>query len=318
MLNPGPPTIYLKDYTPPGFLVSNVDLDIDLREDHAVVTASLKVQRNPKAADPQAPLELYGDELELVSVALDGVALAPARYRADASGLSIHDVPARFELTTVCRLQPKRNTKLMGLYASQDGYFTQCEAEGFRRITYFLDRPDVMSRYTTTIRADRGRYPVLLVKRQSVASADEPVRRARGTGSSGSIRFPKPAYLFAMVAAKLDKLEDTLRHALRAQGQAADLRRAGQARPSGLRHAGAQDARCAGTSRCSASKLDLDQYMIVAVGDFNMGAMENKGLNIFNTKYVLARPDTATDTDYHESSTAWSRTNTFTTGPAIA
>ena len=192
MLNPGPRTIYLKDYTPPAFLISNVELDIDLREDHALVTAALKVQRNPKAEDPQAPLELYGDELELVSVALDGAALAPTRYRADASSLTIDDVPARFELTTVCRIQPKRNTKLMGLYASQDGYFTQCEAEGFRRITYFIDRPDVMARYTTTLHADQRALSGAARERQSRSRAATSLlqRQRRGTGRDGKIRSP--------------------------------------------------------------------------------------------------------------------------------
>jgi aminopeptidase N len=162
MLNPTPATIYLKDYTPPSFLIARVDLDIDLRDDHTVVKARLEVARNPAARDARAPLELDGDEIELLSVALDGKRLAAGDFTADDSRLTIPAVPERFVLETSVRLLPKQNTKLMGLYASRDGYFTQCEAEGFRRITWFIDRPDVMSRYTTTIHADRDTYPFLL------------------------------------------------------------------------------------------------------------------------------------------------------------
>jgi aminopeptidase N len=161
MLNPTPTTIYLKDYRPPAFLISTVDLDVDIQDDCARVTASLAVRRNPKAADPKAPLVLSGDEVELESIALDGKPLPASAYSVDAAELTLANVPDQFTLTTVCRIHPRQNTKLMGLYASKDGYFTQCEAEGFRRITFFLDRPDVMARYTT-IHADKQKFPVLL------------------------------------------------------------------------------------------------------------------------------------------------------------
>jgi aminopeptidase N len=294
MLNPTPATVYLKDYTPPSFLISDVELDIDLREDHALVRARLQVARNPAARDLRAPLELDGDEVELVSVAIDGGTLGTAHYAADATRLTIPSVPDRFVLETTVRLKPGENTKLMGLYASRDGYFTQCEAEGFRRITWFIDRPDVMSRYTTTIHADSAAYPFLLSNGNLVARGEEAGGRhwARWVDP-----FPKPSYLFAMVAARLDRRDDTFvtrsgrKVTLSVFVEPGKLDQSGFAMEA-LKRAMRWDEEVFGL------ELDLDQYMIVAVGDFNMGAMENKGLNIFNTKYVLARADTATDTDF--------------------
>ena len=205
MRDPTPVTIHLKDYAPPAFLIATVDLDVDIRDEFARVRAKLAVKRNPAATDRQAPLVLDGDEVELESVAVDGRTLAAAEYTLDDEHLTIASVPDAFTLETVARIEPRKNTKLMGLYASKDGYFTQCEAEGFRRITFFLDRPDVMARYTTTIRADRASYPVLLSNGNRVARGDD-------AGGRHWVKwedpFPKPSYLFAMVAAKLDKLED--------------------------------------------------------------------------------------------------------------
>jgi aminopeptidase N len=155
-------TVYLKDYTVPAFLIPEVELDISLFEDDTRVRAKLVVERNGAAADPRAPLALDIDELTVESVALNGVALTPDRYKVDARHLTIPNLPDRFELTTVSRIVPKKNTKLMGIYTSHTGFFSLCEAEGFRRITPFLDRPDVMARYTVTLHADRERYPVLL------------------------------------------------------------------------------------------------------------------------------------------------------------
>jgi aminopeptidase N len=294
MLTSTPKTIFLKDYTPPAFLVDRVDLDVDLRDDHALVKATLAIVRNPKAADPKASLELDGDELELVSVALDGKAPDEGAFTSSPEHLEIHDVPDRFVLETTVRLRPKQNTKLMGLYASADGYFTQCEAEGFRRITYFPDRPDVMSRYTNVIHADKASYPFLLSNGNPVAQGEEPGGRHWAKWEDP---FPKPAYLFAMVAAKLDRLEsDFTTHSGR------KVKLAVFVEPGKLDQCGfAMDAlkrAMKWDEEVFGLELDLDQYMIVAVGDFNMGAMENKGLNIFNTKYVLARADTATDTDF--------------------
>lgn len=294
MRDPIPQTIYLKDYTPPAFLIDHVALDIDLHDEHALVRATLSLRRNAAHPDSKAPLHLDGDELSLQSVTLDGRELGPEEYTADAQSLRITQVPDSCTLMTVCRIEPQNNTQLMGLYAAENGYFTQCEAEGFRRITYFLDRPDVMSRYTTTIRADRERYPVLLSNGNLVAQGETADGRHWAEWEDP---FPKPAYLFAMVAAKLDKLEDTF---VTRSGREAKLSL--YVEPGKLDQA---DFALEALKRCMrwdeevyGLELDLDGYMIVAVGDFNMGAMENKGLNIFNTKYILARPDTATDTDF--------------------
>jgi aminopeptidase N len=294
MRDPVPTTIYLKDYAPPAFLVDTIDLDVSLHEDHAEVRARTSFRRNPAARDPRAPLVLDGDELQLLAVAIDGRALAPADYSLDAARLSIPGVPDAFTLEIAVRIEPRKNTRLMGLYGSKDGFFTQCEAEGFRRITFFPDRPDVMARYTTTIRADKARYPVLLSNGNLVAAGDEPEGRhwARWVDP-----FPKPSYLFALVAAKLDVLEEEFvtrsgkRARLAIYVEPGKLDQCGHAMQA-LKKAMKWDEDTFGL------ELDLDHYMIVAVGDFNMGAMENKGLNIFNTKYVLARPDIATDSDF--------------------
>ena len=294
MRDPVPTTIHLEDYTPPAFLIRTVELDVAIREDNAEVRARLAVQRNPAAGDRGAPLVLDGDELELVSVALDDHALAASAYALDAAHLTIPGVPDAFTLETVVRIAPRKNTKLMGLYASKDGFFTQCEAEGFRRITFFPDRPDVMARYTTTIRADKARYPVLLSNGNLVASGDE---RGGRHWAKWEDPFPKPSYLFALVAARLDVLEDTF---ITRSGKRARL--AIYVEPGKLDQCGFAMEALKKSMKWDEDtfglELDLDQYMIVAVGDFNMGAMENKGLNIFNTKYVLARPDIATDTDF--------------------
>jgi aminopeptidase N len=299
MLNPTPATVYLKDYAPPAFLVSAIELDVDLQEDHARVRARLSVHRNPLAAQRGAPLVLDGDELELESVAVDGRTLAAADYRLDETHLTIAAVPERFALETVVRIRPRSNTKLMGLYASKDGYFTQCEAEGFRRITYFIDRPDVMARYTTTIHADKARFPFLLSNGNPIASGDEPAHASAPPRHwvKWEDPFPKPSYLFALVAAKLERLEDSF---ATASGRAVQL--SIFVEPGKLDQCGFAMQALKKSMRWDEEvfglELDLDHYMIVAVGDFNMGAMENKGLNIFNTKYVLARPDIATDTDF--------------------
>ncbi len=294
MREPQPQTIYLKDYAPPAFLVEHVELDVDIRADHALVAAKLQLRRNPKAADqpafdPKAPLALDGEELELISVSIGGTLLRDNTYSLDPERLVIPDVPDAFTLETVSRIVPQQNTKLEGLYATKHGFVTQCEAQGFRRITWFIDRPDVMARYRVTVHADKAAYPVLLSNGNLVASADEPAGRH---SASFEDPFPKPSYLFALVAAKLDLLEDRYKDKrLFVYVEPGKLDQAGWAMDC-LKRAIAWDERRFGL------ELDLDEYKIVAVGDFNSGAMENKGLNIFNTKYVLARADTATDTDY--------------------
>jgi aminopeptidase N len=289
-----PPTIYLKDYQPPAFLIDRVTLDVDIRADDTIVRATLAVRRNPAAARHDAPLDLDGDELELVSVAVDGALLRANQYAVSPAKLTIPDAPASFVLETVCRILPQKNSRLEGLYATRSGFATQCEAEGFRRITWFIDRPDVMATYRTTVRADKTRYPVLLSNGNLVASGDEPGARHYATFDDP---FPKPSYLFALVAARLEVLEDeftTRSGALKKLAVYVEPGKLDQAAwaMDCLKRAMRWDEKRFGL------ELDLDQYKIVAVGDFNSGAMENKGLNIFNAKYVLARPDVATDQDF--------------------
>jgi len=294
MRDPAPVPVYLKDYTPPAFLIETVDLDIELLEDHARVRSRLKCSRNPRSADPNAPLVLDAEELEFESAALDGKALAASDYALGDLHLTIAKPPPRFVLETACKIHPRTNTKLMGLYGAENGFFTQCEAEGFRRITYFIDRPDVMAKYAVTVHADRKKYPVLLSNGNLVAGGDEAGARKWARYQDP---FPKPCYLFALVAAKLDKLEDQFvtrsgrRVGLAIYVDPGKLDQCGFAMQA-LKKSMKWDEDVFGL------EVDLDDYAIVAVGDFNMGAMENKGLNVFNTKYVLARPDTATDGDY--------------------
>ncbi len=288
-----PRTIRLEDYRPPAFLIERVELRFELGEPDTLVEATLTLQRGA-GASPDMPLELDGDGLSLVAISIDGAALAAADFEATPDRLRIKRVPAEFELRITTRLRPQDNTELSGLYQSSGNYCTQCEAEGFRRITYFLDRPDVMARYTTVIVAEHDRYPVLLSN-----------GNLAGTGTLEDGRhwarwedpFPKPSYLFALVAGRLDYIED---HHVTMSGrrvqlfvyvQPHNIDMCGHAM-NALKNAMRWDEQVYGR------EYDLDRYMIVAVDDFNMGAMENKGLNIFNSKYVLARPDTATDFDY--------------------
>jgi aminopeptidase N len=279
MREPQPKAIHLKDYAPPAFRVDSIELDVDIREDHALVKSRLAIRRNSAG-----PLVLDGDELELVSVALNGKLLEKDDFSLTSEKLTIPGVPDEFTLDTVSRIVPQKNTRLEGLYAAKHGFVTQCEAEGFRRITWFIDRPDVMARYTTTVRADPKKYPVLLSNGNKLAS---------GEGwATFHDPFPKPSYLFALVAANLEVLRDEYRgKRLFIYVEPGKLDQAGWAMDC-LKRAIAWDEERFGL------KLDLDEYKIVAVGDFNSGAMENKGLNIFNTRYVLARADTATDMDY--------------------
>ena len=290
-----PVTLFLKDYAPPAWLIDSVDLHVAIFDGHAEVKSRLACRRNPAAQ--ASPLVLNGEALELVSVTLDGTALNPARYACVDDRLTIAaPLPDTFRLETTVHVHPDQNTQLSGLYKSKDGYFTQCEAEGFRRITFFPDRPDVMATFTCTVEADRVRFPHLLSNGNPVeagACADDTMRHwVRWVDP-----FPKPAYLFALVAAKLDVLEDRY---TTASGRPVKLEI--YVEPGKLDQCGHAMAALKKAMRWDEQRFgleyDLDRYMIVAVGDFNMGAMENKGLNIFNTKYVLARPDTATDADY--------------------
>jgi aminopeptidase N len=287
-------TVYLKDYTVPDFFIPEIELDISLFEDDAVVQAKLVVERNIAAAQPAAPLRLDVDELILEAVVLDGIAVSSDRYILDERHLTIPKVPDSFELVTISRIYPQKNTKLMGIYTSSTGFFSLCEAEGFRRITPFLDRPDVMARYTVTLHANRERYPVLLANGNLTAQGEEGEGRHWATWRDP---FPKPSYLFAVVAARLDQRADTF---LTRSGKKVLLRffvepgklEQGIFALEALKKAMKWDEETYGL------EVDLDQYNLVAVGDFNAGAMENKGLNIFNTKLVLAQPDISTDFDF--------------------
>ncbi len=293
MRDPAPVPIHLKDYAPPAFLIETVELDVELFEDHARVRSRLKGLRNPGSADSDAPLVLDAEALEFEWAKLDDRPLAAGEYALGDAHFAVAKVPARFVLETACRITPRRNTTLTGLYAAENGFFTQCEAEGFRRITYFIDRPDVMARYSVTIHADREKYPVLLSNGNLVARGDEAGARQWVKWQDP---FPKPCYLFAMVAAKLDKLEDQF---VTRSGRR--VRLAIYVDPGKLDQCGFAMQALKKSMKWDEDEfgleVDLDNYTIVAVGDFNMGAMENKGLNVFNTKYVLARPDTATDGD---------------------
>jgi aminopeptidase N len=287
-------TVYLKDYAVPDFFIPQIELDISLFEHDATVQAKLVVERNDAATEPAAPLRLDVDELTLESVVLDGVALSADRYILDERHLTIAKVPDRFELVTVSRIYPEKNTKLMGIYTSSTGFFTLCEAEGFRRITPFPDRPDVMARYTVTLHADREACPVLLANGNLTAEGDEGKGRHWATWRDP---FPKPCYLFAVVAARLDQRADTF---VTRSGKKVLLQffvEPGK-RDQGIFALEALKKAMKWDEETYGLEVDLDQYNLVAVGDFNAGAMENKGLNIFNTKLVLAQQNISTDFDF--------------------
>ncbi|PKO35069.1 MAG: aminopeptidase N [Betaproteobacteria bacterium HGW-Betaproteobacteria-7] len=284
-----PPTVYLKDYTPPAFWIDTVDLVVTIEADGTTVAATLALRRN--ADRPGEPLVLDGEELTTLSVTVDGKDWPTAETP---STLTLADLPDVFTLRTVVRIQPDGNTRLSGMYRSKDGYFTQCEAQGFRRITWFLDRPDVMSTYTVTLHADQATYPILLANGNPVASGEEADGRHWAKWVDP---FRKPAYLFALVAGKLDGLFDSFKTASGRTVQLAIYVEPGKLDQCPHAMAALQKSMKWDEERFGL-ECDLDHYMIVAVGDFNMGAMENKGLNIFNTKYVLARSDVATDVDF--------------------
>ncbi len=289
-----PRPVRLAEYRPPDWLVDNVHLDVALHPTRTPVRAVLALRPNP-AATAAAPLVLDGDGLNLVSLKLDGEPLPAEQYAATADRLTIPQPPNRaFTLEIETLVDPTANTKLSGLYRSSGTWCTQCEAEGFRRITYFPDRPDVMAVYTTRIEADRADAPVLLANGNLVEAGE------LGGGRHFAVwhdPWPKPSYLFAMVGGRLGHIEDRF---TTLSGREVTLRiyvepgkedRAGYAMDS-LKRSMRWDEEAFGR------EYDLDIFMIVAVSDFNMGAMENKGLNVFNDKFVLASPETATDADY--------------------
>ena len=287
--------VRLEDYRQPDWVVETVELDVKLDPAATRVRATLALRPNGNGAAP-APLTLDGDGLDLRALKLDGATLPPEQFVATADRLTIAQPPQRpFRLEIETVVDPSANTQLMGLYRSGAIYCTQCEAEGFRRITYFLDRPDVMAVYTTRIEAEKADAPVLLANGNLVASGDLP-----GTSRHFAVwhdPFPKPSYLFALVGGKLACVEDRFRTmsgrdvTLRIYVEAGKEARCAYAMDS-LKRAMRWDETAFGR------EYDLDIFMIVAVSDFNMGAMENKGLNVFNDKYVLASPETATDSDF--------------------
>ncbi|HJV70314.1 aminopeptidase N [Ideonella sp.] len=284
------PLVRREDYLAPAYWIRRVDLTLDLDAAKTIVASKLAIERNP--AQEVQPLRLHGEDLNLLRVLVDGQSVS-FRHEDD---MLVIDAPAADTFTleirnTIC---PEKNTQLSGLYASGSGLFTQCEAEGFRRITYFLDRPDVMAIYTVTLRGDRKKYPVLLSNGNLVEQGELEAGRHFAKWHDP---FPKPSYLFAVVAADLVAREQWVRtrggkdHLLQVYVKRGDLDKTEHAMNSLVASVVWDEARFK-------LALDLDRFMIVAVDDFNMGAMENKGLNLFNTKFVLASAATATDGDF--------------------
>ena len=294
MKNSAPQTIRLQDYTAPAYLVREIELTFDLHEEHTDVDAKIKMGRNTASKAP-ASLELDGEKLELRYVKLDGKALAAADYHVTDTQLSFVKAPeGEFALEIGTRIKPQDNLTLEGLYKSKGMFCTQCEAQGFRKITYYPDRPDVMAVFTTVIKADKARYPILLSNGNLIEKKDLEGGRHLARWNDP---FKKPAYLYALVAGDLGRTED---HFVTRSGKRVKLEiyvdkgnedRTQHAMTS-LKNSMKWDEDTFGL------EYDLDIFMIVAVDDFNFGAMENKGLNIFNSSYVLAKPSTATDTDY--------------------
>ncbi|MFO7594253.1 MAG: aminopeptidase N [Pseudomonadota bacterium] len=286
-----PQTVYLKDYTPPPYRIESLELRFALDESATEVTARMKL----RASEGAVPLRLDGQELELLAIRIDGEEPGKDEYSIDEESLTLHRPPEQFELELVTRINPSANTALEGLYTSSGNFCTQCEAEGFRKITYYPDRPDVMTVFTTTIVADKAKYPVLL-------SNGNPIERGELDNGKHFVTWhdphPKPCYLFALVAGDLACIEDSFTTMsgrevlLQLYVQHGNEDRTAHAMAS-LKKAMAWDERRYGR------EYDLDIYMIVAVDDFNMGAMENKGLNIFNSRFVLAKQETATDADFY-------------------
>ena len=289
-----PTAIRLADYTPPPYRIESVDLTFDLDPTATRVRATLKVAAAHDRAKGVQPLELNGEHMKLISIALDGKPLPADAYAVTEHGLTIALPPAAFTLETEVEIDPASNKALEGLYVSRNVFCTQCEAEGFRRITYYLDRPDVMAPFRTTVRAPKS-YPVLLANGNPGETGTLPDGRHYAVWNDP---HPKPCYLFALVAGDLANIEDTF---TTMSGRHVDLKiyvehgkegRAGYAMDS-LKRSMHWDETAFGR------EYDLDVFNIVAVSDFNMGAMENKGLNIFNDRYILADSDTATDMDYY-------------------
>jgi len=289
-----PEVVYRNDYRASHFAIDRVDLDFVLGDGETLVSTRMEVRREESSKNSDSPLVLDGEDLETLEVRMDGVVLSAPQCQVSERELTIQSPPEQFVLETRVRIRPEQNTALSGLYCTSGNFCTQCEAMGFRRITWFLDRPDVMARYTTTITADRERCPVMLSNGNRVSEEDLGEGRHRVRWEDP---FPKPSYLFALVAGDLVCHRGEY---VTASGRSVQLEiwvepqnvdRCDHALQS-LKRSMKWDEQRFGL------EYDLDIYMIVAVNDFNMGAMENKGLNVFNSKYVLALPETATDEDY--------------------
>ncbi|NOR50828.1 MAG: aminopeptidase N [Desulfuromonadales bacterium] len=287
-------TVYLKDYRLPAYLIDAVDLHVELDPTRTRVRARMQVRIHPDASGHPGGLRLDGRQLELLHVKIDGRELLSSEYVVDSERLTIPSVPESFILETLVEINPEANTALEGLYRAGEIFCTQCEAQGFRKITYYLDRPDVMARYTTTLVGDRQTTPVLLSNGNLIASGLLNDGRHFATYEDP---FPKPSYLFAMVAGRLTTIDDSF---VTMSGRKVRLQIFVEERNRykckhamvSLKNAMRWDEEVFGL------EYDLDEYKVVAVDDFNMGAMENKGLNVFNSKYVLAKPDIATDVDF--------------------
>ena len=291
-----PETKYLKEYKTPSYFVDTIDLTVELFDDHARVKSVMKVNRNTAVSGSSVPFEMDGKKLELLSLHCDETPVPRESYQVNETGLVLKNPPAQFTLTLETRIVPHENTSLEGFYKAGKSFLTQCEAEGFRRITYFPDRPDVMAVFTCTLIADKERFPVLLANGNLVKEGMLENNRHFATWHDP---YRKPSYLFAMVMGDFVCIEDTY---TTGSGRAVGLRfyvepenadKCDHAVRS-LQKAMAWDEQVFGL------EYDLDLYMVVATSEFNMGAMENKGLNVFNSKYVLARQETATDTDFQD------------------
>ncbi|MDR5898128.1 aminopeptidase N [Halomonas vilamensis] len=290
-----PQPVYLSDYQPPAYRVIHTELTFDLDPAQTRVKARLSFERHPDV-EATTPLFLNGEQLTLTSLAIEGQPLDESAYRVDEYGLTIERVPASFTLESEVSIAPEANTALEGLYQSKGMYCTQCEAEGFRRITYYPDRPDVMATFRVTVIGDKSREPVLLANGNLIEKGELEGNRHFVTWEDP---HPKPCYLFALVAGDLKKIED---HFTTMNGRKVTLQLWVEAENvSKTEHAMASLKRAmTWDEETYGREYDLDLFMIVAVNDFNMGAMENKGLNIFNSAAVLTHPDTATDAAFQQ------------------
>lgn len=289
-----PPITYLKDYRPSNFLIDEILLRIDLYEAYTCVQATLSIRRNPAVSAGQAPLVLDGEDMQLQAIRLSGDPLQTDQYQLTKTQLILSDVPDNFTLETEVEIKPQENLRLSGLYKTGANFCTQCESHGFRRITYFLDRPDVLSRFTTLISAEKARYPILLANGNRTDQGELEEGRHWVKWEDPTL---KPSYLFALVAGNLDVVKDIFVTCSGKKVQLFAYVESGK-RDQALYAVESLKEAMRWDEEKYGREYDLDIFMIVGVSDFNFGAMENKGLNIFNDRYILANPETATDEDF--------------------